>query len=63
MTEAQRTPPSPKSIEGHTVPPERMAMIEPHMAILAAAALEVSDMLPLQADAADFVAVLEAEAD
>ncbi len=43
------------------VPPERMVLIEPHIEALAATALAVSDEVPLQADAGDFVAILEAE--
>ncbi len=53
----------PKSLEGHTIPPERLELIEAHIAGLAATALAVSDELPLQADAGDFVAALEAEKD
>jgi hypothetical protein len=49
------------SLEGHVVPKERLELIRPHVAALAATALAVSDELPLQADAADFVAVLERE--
>lgn len=53
--------PLPASLEGHVVPPERMVLIEPHIEALAATALAVSDEVPLQADAGDFVAILEAE--
>lgn len=52
----------PKSLEGHVVPPERMAMITPHVAMLAATALAVNDTLSLQADASDYARVLETEA-
>ena len=52
-------PPPPPSLEGHEVPPERLAMILPHVATLSRTALAVSDELPLQADAGDFVAALE----
>lgn len=52
----------PKSLEGHVIPPERMAMITPHVALLAATALAVNDALPLQADAGDYARVLEDEA-
>ena len=51
----------PKSLEGHEVPPERLALIAPHMKALAETALAVSDELPLQADVGDFLAALEAE--
>ena len=51
----------PLSLTGHDVPPERLALIMPHMQTLAATALTVSDELPLQADVGDFVAALEAE--
>lgn len=59
--EPQPPPPLPMSLEGHVVPKERLELIRPHVAALAATALAVSDELPLQADAADFVAVLERE--
>lgn len=52
----------PKSLEGHVIPPERMAMITPHVALLAATALTANDALPLQADASDYARVLEEEA-
>jgi hypothetical protein len=55
------TPAKPASLTGHDVPAERLAMVLPHVRTLAETALAVSDQLPLQADAADFVAVLEAE--
>lgn len=58
---ATAPPPRPRSLQGHIVPPDRLALIQPHMELLATAALAVSDELPLQADTADFVAVLEAE--
>ena len=56
-------PTLPKSLQGHAIPPERLELITPHMEGLAATALAVSDELPLQADAGDFVAVLEVEED
>ncbi len=56
-----KTEPQPRSLEGHTVPEERLALIKAHMAVLSAVALEISDTLPLQADAGDFVATLERE--
>ncbi len=55
--------PLPKSLEGHDVPPERLLLIAAHIQALAATALAVSDELPLQADAGDFAAILEAEAE
>lgn len=51
----------PKSLEGHTIPEERLASIRPLVTVLAETALKVSRELPFQADAADFVAVLERE--
>ncbi len=54
---------APRSLQGHTVPEERMASIRPLVAMLAETALRVSQELPFQADAADFVAVLEREGD
>jgi len=54
--------PQPKSLHGHVVPPERMALILPHVAMLAETALAVGDTLPLQADAGDYARVLDEEA-
>ena len=54
-------PPLPKSLEGHTIPKERLEVILPHMLALASTALRVSDTLPLGADASDFIRVLETE--
>jgi hypothetical protein len=51
----------PRSIEGHTIPEPRLALIRPHVATLAETALAVSKELPFQADIGDFVAVLEKE--
>lgn len=63
MSETKPNPsPLPKSLEGHEVPQERLDAILPHVAVLAAAALKVSDTLPLSADASDFVRELEREA-
>ena len=56
---ATETTPAPASLEGHQVPPERLAVITPLVARLAVAAREVSDDLSFSADAADFVQVLE----
>lgn len=52
----------PKSLEGHQIPQERLDAILPHVAVLAAAALKVSDTLALSADASDFIRELEREA-
>lgn len=60
-TQSLEIPPKPASLDGHDVPPERLAMILPHVRLLAETARTVSDTLPLQADAADFQAALEAE--
>jgi hypothetical protein len=54
-------PPLPKSLEGHTIPKERLELIRLHMLALASTALKVSDTLPLSADPSDFVRVLESE--
>jgi hypothetical protein len=54
-------PKLPKSLEGHTVPPERLELILPFVEGLAETALKIGDTLPLEADAADFVRVLESE--
>jgi hypothetical protein len=54
-------PPLPKSLEGHTVPNERLELISLHMQALADTALRVSETLPLGADAYDFIRVLETE--
>jgi hypothetical protein len=53
--------PTPTSLQGHDIPPERLALITPHIKALAETALAISNELPLQADAADFAATLEAE--
>lgn len=52
------TPP-PVSLTGHTVPADRLEMIRPHIEALAKTALTVNDTIPLEADAADFIAALE----
>jgi hypothetical protein len=54
-------PPLPKSLDGYTIPKERLELILPHMLALATTALRVSDTLPLAADASDFIRVLEDE--
>lgn len=51
----------PPSLGGHVVPPERLELIKAHIALLAASAIGVNDMLPLEADSTDFIAVIEAE--
>lgn len=51
----------PTSLEGHTIPEQRLAAIRPVAADLARSMLAVSQGLPFQADAADFVRVLETE--
>jgi hypothetical protein len=53
----------PASLEGHTIPEQRLAAIRPLVADLSRAMLAVSQTLPFQADAADFVRVLETEGD
>jgi hypothetical protein len=54
-------PPLPTSLEGHTIPEERLKLIAPHILALAKTALQVSDALPLSAEASDFIRVLESE--
>ena len=66
-TSKSSSPPSasgmaPKSLQGHTIPPERMALIVPHVALLAETALAINDTLPLQADASGYARVLDEEA-
>jgi len=51
----------PKSLEGHTIPEERLTQIRAHAAELSVTALAVSKELPFQADFGDFVRVLESE--
>lgn len=69
MPDDKPTPESPKreamprSLDGHVVPPERLAAIGEHMAVLSATALAVNDTLPLQADAGDFAAEMDKEAE
>ncbi|MCL4768246.1 MAG: hypothetical protein KJZ80_18660 [Hyphomicrobiaceae bacterium] len=55
------TPKLPRSLEGHAVPKERLDLILPFVEGLAETALKVGDALPLEADPADFVRVLESE--
>lgn len=55
-------PKLPKSLEGHTIPKERLEeIIIPFVENLAETALKVGDTLPLEADPSDFVRVLESE--
>ena len=54
-------PKLPKSLGGHTIPRERLDLILPFVAGLSETALKVGDTLPLEADPADFVRVLESE--
>lgn len=54
-------PAQPLSLAGHTVPGDRLTIIKAHVETLARTALEVSDELPLEADAYDFIRWLEAE--
>ena len=51
----------PKSLEGHTIPQERLDIIIPFVEALSETARKVGDTLPLEADAADFIRVLESE--
>lgn len=53
--------PMPTSVGDHHVPEERLALIRPHVAMLAATARRVGDELPLEADALDMIAALESE--
>lgn len=55
--------PLPTSLEGHVIPEQRLATIRPLVADLSRSMLAVSQSLPFQADAADFVRVLETEGD
>lgn len=60
---SQATPQvAPKSPEGLDMPEERRTAALAHVALLAKTVHEVERTLPLQADEADFAAVLEAEA-
>lgn len=54
-------PAKPASLGDHEVPKDRLSLIRPHIAMLAETARAVGDRLPLEADAADFVLVLESE--
>lgn len=54
-------PKLPKSLEGHIVPKERLELILPFVQGISETALKVGDTLPLEADAADFLRVLESE--
>lgn len=54
-------PKLPKSLTGHTIPKERLDLIIPFVEELSETALKVGNTLPLQADAADYIRVLESE--
>lgn len=54
-------PKLPKSLEGHSIPQERLDLILPIMDALAETALKVNDTLPLGVNEADFFSVLESE--
>lgn len=54
-------PKLPKSLEGHMIPKERLELIVPIIDALAETARKVGDTLPLGANEADFIRVLERE--
>ena len=54
-------PKLPKSLDGHSIPQERLDLIFPIIDALADTALKVNDTLPLGANEADFIQVLETE--
>lgn len=54
-------PKMPKSLEGHTIPQERLEVVLPFVSALSETAVRVGDTLPLEADPADFIRVLESE--
>jgi len=54
-------PKLPRSLDGHTVPQERLDIILPFVEALAETAVKVGDTLPLDADASDMIRVLESE--
>ena len=60
---APQRPPLPLSMTGHTVPDERLPIVAAHIEMLSMTALKVSDELPLEVDAWDFVRMLEREQD
>jgi hypothetical protein len=51
----------PASLDGHDIPPERLTLIAAHVRALADTARDISDTLPLTADAGDFAATLDTE--
>ena len=61
LSKSTAEPALPTSLEGHTIPEQRLAAIRPVAADLARSMLAVSQGLPFQADAADFVRVLKTE--
>ena len=54
-------PKLPKSLEGHTIPKERLDVVLPFVSMLSETAVRIGDTLPLEADPADFVRALESE--
>jgi len=56
-----QSPTMPKSLEGHTIPQERLDVILPFVTALSETAVRIGDTLPLEADPADFIRVLESE--
>ncbi len=54
-------PKLPKSLGGHIIPKERLDLILPFVEGLSETALKVGDTLPLEANPADFIRVLESE--
>jgi hypothetical protein len=58
---AENPAPLSKSLEGYTIPKERLDLIPPHILALSRTALRVSETLPLNAEASDFIRVLETE--
>jgi hypothetical protein len=56
-----QSPTMPKSLEGHTIPKERLDVVLPFVSMLSETAVRIGDTLPLEADPADFVRVLESE--
>ncbi len=55
------SPSLPKSLKGHTIPQERLDIILPFVNALSETAVRIGDTLPLEADPADFIRVLESE--
>lgn len=55
------SPKLPRSLDGHTIPKERLDIILPFVEALSETAVKVGDTLPLDADASDMIRVLESE--